>query len=255
MFKYVWAIGGTSESREIVKLLVSRGIPCLVTVTTQSARSLYFTNPLLEVRTGCLTPDKLPLFLQQQKIAAVVDASHPYARSISQNAIAASTALNIPYLRYERPSLEAGENIEVRSFEELIEGDYLRDRRVLLTVGCKALSYFQSWQERAVLFARVLPAVNSLETAIAAGFSPNRLIALRPPISTDLEESLWRQWRIDLVVTKASGRAGGEEIKRSVAAKLAIPLLVVARPPVPYPRQTANLEEILTFCYRYCIEE
>lgn len=253
--KCVWAIGGTSESREIVELLVSRGIPCLVTVTTQSARSLYCASPLLEVRAGCLTPDKLPKFLQQEQIVAIVDASHPYASSISQNAIAASTALNIPYLRYERPNLKTTGDIAVRSFEELIEGDYLSDRRVLLTVGCKALAYFQSWQERAVLFARVLPAVNSLETAIAAGFSPQRLIALRPPISADLEEALWRQWRIDLVVTKASGRAGGEEIKRSVAAKLAIPLLVVARPSVHYPRQTANLEEVLTFCYQYCIEE
>lgn len=224
-------------------------------MTTQSARSLYLSHPLLEVRVGCLTPDKLPEFLQKEKIGVVVDASHPYASSISQNAIAASTALNIPYLRYERSLLAASGDIVVRGFEELIEGNYLSDRRVFLTVGCKALPYFQSWQERAVLFARVLPAVNSLKAAIAAGFPPHRLVALRPPISADLEEALWRQWQIDLVVTKASGRAGGEEIKRSVAAKLAIPLLVVARPPVSYPRQTANLEEVLTFCYQHCIKE
>ncbi len=246
--KKVWAIGGTSESREIVELLVSRAIPCIATVTTPNARSLYPLHPLLEMRVGCLTPDKLEEFLHQENIAAVVDGSHPYASRISQTAIAIAAQLKIPYLRYERPVLESEGDIWVESFEDLIAGDYLRDRRVLLTVGCKALPFFQSWQDRATLFARVLPAVNSLEVAIAAGFSPHRLIALRPPISASLEEALWRQWQIDLVVTKASGREGGEEIKRSVAAKLGIPLLVVARPRVHYPQQTANLEAVFTFC-------
>jgi precorrin-6A/cobalt-precorrin-6A reductase len=251
----VWVIGGTSESREIVTLLVSRGVFCRVTVTTEAARSLYSPSPYLHIRTGRLTPDRLEAFLQREKIIAVVDASHPYASSISENAIAITSQLNIPYLRYERPILETEGEILVESFQELIAGDYLRDRRVFLTVGCKALPLFQSWHDRATLFARVLPVVNSLEVAIAAGFSPHRLIALRPPIPAELEEALWRQWQIDLVVTKASGREGGEEIKRSVAAKLGIPLLVVPRPPVSYPRQTANLEDVLTFCQQNLIEE
>jgi precorrin-6A/cobalt-precorrin-6A reductase len=254
-FKKVWAIGGTSESREIVELLVSRAIACIVTVTTESARSLYPVSPCLEVRTGRLTPDKLAEFLQQESIVAVVDASHPYASSISRNAIALTTQFNIPYLRYERQTLEPEGDIVVENFEELIAGNYLCDRRVLLTVGCKALHYFQPWQERATLFARILPTVNSLEVAIAAGFPPHRLIALRPPISAELEAALWQQWQIDLVVTKASGRAGGEDVKRSVAAKLAIPLLVVARPPGNYPRQTANLEVVFTFCHHIVTEE
>ena len=255
MRKKVWAIGGTQESREIVALLVARAIPCIVTATTENARSLYPSSPYLEVRIGCLTPDRLAQFLQQEQIAVVIDASHPYATSISQNTIAFSQRDKLPYLRYERPTLEAAGDIRVGSFEELVAGEYLYDRRVFLAVGCKALTYFSSWQKRATLFARVLPVVNSLEAAIAAGFSPHRLIALRPPISAELEAALWQQWHIDLVVTKASGREGGEQRKRSVAAQLGIPLLVVTRPPVAYPRQTENLDEILAFCYQHLTEE
>ncbi|MEA5468035.1 cobalt-precorrin-6A reductase [Spirulina sp. 06S082] len=249
--KKVWVIGGTSESREIVTLLVSRSIPCLVTVTTEAARSLYPPSPGLDIRTGRLTPDRLEELLCWETIAAVVDASHPYASSISHHAIAITAQFKIPYLRYERPALATEGEIVVESFQELLSGDYLCDRRVLLTVGCKTLPLFQPWHDRATLFARVLPVVNSLEVAIAAGFSPHRLIALRPPLSGELEEALWRQWHIDLVVTKASGREGGEEIKRSVAAKLGIPLLVVARPFVSYPQQTANLEDVFAFCDRH----
>ena len=36
----------------------------------------------------------------------------------------------------------------------------------------------------------------------------DRIIAIRPPISRELEQALWQQWRISLVVTKASGQSG-----------------------------------------------
>jgi precorrin-6A/cobalt-precorrin-6A reductase len=63
-----------------------------------------------------------------------------------------------------------------------------------------------------------------------------------------LEKALWQQWDISLVVTKASGAAGGEAIKRQVAAELGIPLIVIARPVVEYPQQTSDLEAALEFC-------
>ena len=55
-----------------------------------------------------------------------------------------------------------------------------------------------------------------------------------------METALWQQWRISLVVTKASGTAGGEDIKRQVAAKLGIPLIVIARPQIAYPYKLLN---------------
>ncbi|MEO1693470.1 MAG: precorrin-6A/cobalt-precorrin-6A reductase, partial [Cyanobacteria bacterium J06631_6] len=103
-------------------------------------------------------------------------------------------------------------------------------------------------QERATLFARVLPKIASLEMATAAGFTSDRLIAVRPPISLAMETALWQQWRISLVVTKASGKAGGEDLKRQVAANLGIPLIVITRPQITYPQQTSDIKEVATFC-------
>ena len=130
----------------------------------------------------------------------------------------------------------------------MLSGDYLTQQRVLLTIGCKALPQFQSWQSKATLYARVLPKIASLEMAIAAGFNSDRLIAIRPPIDAGMETALWQQWRISLVVTKASGTAGGEDIKRQVATKLGIPLIVIARPQIAYPLQTSQLQAVLAFC-------
>jgi precorrin-6A/cobalt-precorrin-6A reductase len=55
------------------------------------------------------------------------------------------------------------------------------------------------------------------------------------------------------VVSKASGRAGGEEIKQRVSQLLEISLIVIARPKVDYPQQTNDLNEVLNFCYHYCL--
>jgi precorrin-6A/cobalt-precorrin-6A reductase len=143
--------------------------------------------------------------------------------------------------------------IALDSFQTLLAGDYLNRQRVLLTVGYKALSLFRSWQDRSTLFARILPAVTSLEAAVAAGFTSDRIIALRPPVTAELEKALWRHWDISLVVTKASGVAGGEDVKRTVAAEFGIPLVVIARPRVDYPQQTSDFSVALEFCRSHLI--
>lgn len=242
----IWLIGGTQESAQLAAAITPTQLPCTVSVTTESARSLYPSGSDLRVWVGRLTVSRIDEFLQQQQIVAVLDASHPYAVEISQSAIAAARKWQIPYLRYERPVLEQGENLA--NFEALLSGKYLQGQRVLLTVGYRPLQLFQPWQERATLFARLLPSAIALEAAIKAGFTPDRLICLRPPISAELEKALWQQWKISLVVTKASGTAGGEDIKRTVAAELGIPLIGINRPAIEYPQQTSDLSDALQFC-------
>ncbi|MEO1669590.1 MAG: cobalt-precorrin-6A reductase [Cyanobacteria bacterium J06631_2] len=256
MNSQVWLIGGTSDSAAIAKVLAELNIPLVITVTTAAAQALYAdVSAAFKVVVGCMNPVAMQSFCQQHQIKIVVDASHPYAAAVSRQAIALTTQLGIPYLRYERARYQAKTNelrssniIELNSFAELVTGDYLCDRRVLLTVGCKALSQFQSWQSKTTLFARVLPKIKSLEMAISAGFTGDRLIAIRPPISLAVETALWQQWQISLVVTKASGKAGGEDLKRQVAASLGIPLIIITRPQIVYPRQTSKISGVVAFC-------
>lgn len=245
----LWLIGGTQESAQLAKAIAHTHISCIISVTTESARALYPPAPNLQVWVGRFTLAQIQEFLQQQQIVAVLDASHPYAVEISQLAIAATQKLKIPYLRYERPSLDQGTRGEVLdSFETLLSGNYLQGQRVLLTVGYRPLYLFQPWQDRATLFARILPSAIALAAADWAGFTPDRLICLRPPIFADLEKALWQQWKISLVVTKASGTPGGEDVKRTVAAQLGVPLIVINRPLVDYPQQTSDLSVALEFC-------
>ncbi len=248
----IWLIGGTQESATLALAIAQEQIPCIVTVTTNSAKLLYPDVNGLRVWVGRLSAEKLREFYQEQQIIAILDASHPYAVEISQMAIAISQEYHVPYLRYERPTVEEfqehGQVIYLDGFEPLLAGDYLTGHRVLLTLGYRPLQMFKPWQNRGTLFARLLPSTTALSAALQAGFTPDRLICLRPPISANLEQALWQNWGISLVVTKASGSAGGEDVKHKVAAQLGIPLIVIKRPLVNYPQQTSDVSTAIEFC-------
>ena len=168
--------------------------------------------------------------------------------------------LNLPYLRFERsasPTQRSPYVQEVAHWDTLFDQNYRlntaadrpRERqRILLTTGTKTLPRFAPWHHHHELFARILPTVGAIKAAMAAGFRRDHLIALQPPLSFELEAALWRHWKISLVVTKASGNQGGETIKRAVADALKIPLLVVKRPTLQYPWQTASIATALQFC-------
>lgn len=244
----IWLIGGTGESREIATVAIADLKP-LISVTTPEAKALYPADAFVVV--GKMNPEAIKTFCLEHSISAIVDASHPFAVLVSENAIAIAQELDIPYLRYERreiPQQETSNCLELESFGELLQGEYLLNQRVLLTVGCNALPQFRSWHDRAMLFARVLPKLDSLSNALESGFTSDRLIALRPPISPELEKALLQKWQISLIVTKASGSSGGEDIKRKLAQGLGIKLITIARPKVSYPQQTNDLEEVRRFC-------
>lgn len=246
----IWLIGGTTESLELSKLIVQNSLPCTVSVTTDVARYPYPCSPLLQICIRQFNSATLNYFLVTRNITAILDASHPHAAEISKLAIQAATNFQLPYLRLERPLVETL-NPQVQTVENLqavLTPEHLLKKRVLLTIGAKALQQFQPWQARSTLFARILPSEMALQAATAAGFTPERLIALRPPISVELEIALWQQWHIERVVTKASGQPGGEGIKRQAAETLGIPLLVIQRPQVVYPQQTSDFGDAIAFC-------
>lgn len=250
----IWLVGGTTESVQLASALDGAGLPGVITALTDSAQDLYAPSLGLRICTGALTDHTWQTFCQDQQIGVILDASHPYATEISKLAIQASTQLQIPYLRFERSSGADGTAVpnpwvvEVDTVAQLLHGPYLEGQRVLLTIGSKWLPLFQDCQSTSTLFVRILPRSRAFQVADEAGFSCDRIIALRPPISFELEKALWQQWQLSVVVTKASGQPGGEEIKRRVAQALGVTLIIIQRPVLTYPQQTSDLEAAVQFC-------
>jgi len=241
-------LGGTSESRSLAAALSQEGIPWIATVTTAGGSRLYRDLPGQVVVTRFSLPS-LAQFLQERRIGVLVDASHPFAQQISQLAIQVTAQLGIPYLRYERPSVGLDPWVQVApDWQTVLSESVLAGRRVLLTVGVKALPLFVPWQDRCQLYARVLP--ESVPQAVRAGIAAERVIGRRLPLSFEEELQLWQRLEPQVVITKDSGEAGGLLVKQAVAKTLGIPLWVIQRPPLPYPWCSQNLAEVVQECQR-----
>ena len=261
----IWLIGGTQESAALAASLAKAAIPFVVTVTTESASRMYqgtlAQSDDYQIHVGSIPQASMANWLNGHGIAGVLDASHPFATKVSQGAIAAASRTHRPYLRFERAvvtsslateadplQLPPPRNVHlVPNLETLLTPELLTGERILLVLGYRMLHHFQPWQTEAQIFARILPSGVALEAALAAGFTSDRLIALRPPVSPALEQALWKQWNITQVIAKCSGKAGGETTKRETAAALDIPLWLIQRPMVDYPCQTNEMEQAIAF--------
>jgi precorrin-6x reductase len=118
-----------------------------------------------------------------------------------------------------------------------------RGSRVFLTTGTKTLAVFREVMACKWVIARILPTIASLSQALEAGLPPAQILALRGPFSQALERALLREYRIDLLVTKDSGAAGGLDTKLAAAAALQVPAVVVSRPQITYPNLCYDLEQ------------
>ena len=101
---------------------------------------------------------------------------------------------------------------------------------MLLTIGAKQLKHFAHLHDRLVLIARILPCVASLQQALAAGFTPDRLLCLRPPFSQEFNRAVLCEYRVEVLVTKASGREGGVVEKVLAAHELGLEVVMIRRP-------------------------
>lgn len=242
----VFLLGGTSESRTAAVVACALGIPIVASVTTELARRLYTGLPRVRILVGKLPREALLRAVRDAEAALVLDATHPFAASISQTAIGVTQELGIPYLRYERPDVVAGgDHATIHAdVDALIRSGVLRGCRVLVTVGTKALGKFASCCGDAVLYVRVLDSPESRVKAVAAGFPTDRVITMPVPVPEEDERRLWTRLGIEAVVAKASGVPGGEDVKRRVAAALGVDLHIIARPSVDYPAVVRTEQEL-----------
>jgi precorrin-3B C17-methyltransferase len=88
------------------------------------------------------------------------------------------------------------------------------------------------------------PEPGLIRRAIDLGIPRDRILAMQGPFSEEFNLALWRDQRIDCVVTKDSGEAGGFSAKSRAAAALKIPLLVIRRPQVTYPSIATSFEAV-----------
>lgn len=219
-------LGGTAEARALAAALVAVGVDV---VSSLAGRVSEPALPAGRVRIGGFGgATGLAGYLTGERVTALVDATHPFARRMSAHAVAAAAATGVPVVRLERPGWRAhphaAEWTWVDDLDQALQaGDGCR--RPFLTTGRQTLARFLPWRDRAALVRVVEPPDFPLPPAWT-------LRTDRGPYERAAERALMAAHRADLLVTKDSG-GSFTAAKLDAAADLGVPVVVLARPPVP----------------------
>jgi precorrin-6A/cobalt-precorrin-6A reductase len=170
--------------------------------------------------------DGLRRWLRDTRVDAVVDATHPYAATITGNAAAACRDVGLPHLVLARPGWDPGDAIVVASDTDAAKTVTANGySRVFLTTGRSGTTAFADVDAWFLIRAVTAPEPATLPRR-------HHLVLSRGPYHYDGEVTLLREHRIDALVTKNSGGAMTRPTLDAAAA-LGIPVVMVDRPPLP----------------------
>jgi precorrin-6A/cobalt-precorrin-6A reductase len=226
----VLILGGTMEARLLAERLAERAD---LTVTLSLAgRTTAPASQAVPVRVGGFGGAQgLADYLRDQKIDVVIDATHPYAATISANAAIAAPRARAALLALHRPGWMpmAGDRwIEVADAAGAVQALGNISRRVFLALGRKEIEPFEKAPQHRYL-------VRSVEAITPPLMVPRAIyITGRGPFAEADERTLLMAHRIDIIVAKNSG--GPATYGKIAAARaLGLPVIMLRRPPQPPP--------------------
>ena len=256
--------GGTFEGRMVAEGLSRSGISAHVFTATEYGGSLVQKLPHIQVYSERLNAEEMRRFMAEEGITRVVDATHPYARVVTENIIQAAREAEVEYIRLVReeetkispdknPSKKPEKNPDKQTGDELESAcgamagksailrvadtaeavAYLASTQgpVLLTTGSKDLDVFCSlpdFQNR--LFVRVLPMPEVIERCFSLGLSGRQIIAMQGPFSHALNVALLEHFGCRYLVTKNTSQAGGMDEKITAALEAKVQVVLLERP-------------------------
>lgn len=227
-----WIIfGGTTEGRLLAQREHDAGRDVLVCVTSEYARGLLDAG--IPCRVGAMDEAQMLRFLEEQQPEQIIDATHPYAVRVSQSIRACAAQLGVPLERIMRDEAHAAwqDAAEwVDDAQQAAEAAACTQGNVLLTTGSHTLGIYAERIAPERLYARVLPTAASIVACESAGIPRSHIIAMQGPFSAQLNDALYAQLQIAVMVTKDSGEAGGVSEKVLPALSRGIHVIAIRRP-------------------------
>ena len=115
---------------------------------------------------------------------------------------------------------------------------------VLIATGSKNLATYVKLLKGKKLVARVLPTSEVIRSCEAMGLNADNIIALKGPFSKDINVALLKHSKIEVVITKESGFAGGFIDKIEACEELGLPVIIIRRRTIDYQRMIHSIDEI-----------
>ena len=238
-------LGGTTESLEVADVLADKKVPFIISVISDYGAELASKHGQ-KVAKITFTSENFPIFCHEHHIDFILDATHPFARVISQLVIDEARKLDIPYLRFERQN-NYSKNADLKMVNSLEEAcQYLKqvEGKIYLSTGSKTAPTYAEVLGVDRLHVRVLPTTKVMGKLTDAGFLASQIDGIQGPFSVALNVELFKHSSAKVVVTKESGRQGGVQEKIAACEQLGIPCVIIRRPQISYPHMVSSLHEL-----------
>ncbi|MGF1475177.1 MAG: cobalt-precorrin-6A reductase [Geminicoccaceae bacterium] len=219
-------LGGTEEARDLAQNIEAEGRWQLISSLAGST-SQPFALPGTLLVGGFGGARRMAVFVREQLVRAVIDATHPYAVRIARNAVRASFVTGTPAIKLvRRPWLaEAGDRWhEVDTVAQASAFASQLGRTWLVTLGQKGFGQLDPSGAGRCLVRSIEP----IDRMPANGVR----IEARPPFCVASELDLMRSYEVDVVITRNSGSAQ-VYAKIEAARLLGIPVVMIRRPAPP----------------------
>lgn len=223
----VLVLGGTAEARALAAALADVGVEF---VSSLAGRVANPRMPVGSVRVGGFGGvDGLARTLREDGFTHLIDATHPFAATMTSHALDAARLAGVPMVRLARPGWAGRPDASSWTWVPDLDAAKVAAEALgshpFLSSGRQTLPHFTDWTDRDVLVRVVEPVTEDVP--------PRWTVVLdRGPYSLAGELDLLRRNRIDVLVTKDSGGAY-TSAKLDAAAELGTAVVVVGRPAPP----------------------
>ena len=225
--------GGTTEGRKLAEFLSGQPCDVMVCVATDYGQTLLPEAEHVSVSARRLPVGEIVSLLTEKRFDLVIDATHPYAQSITKSI--ARACRETETLRWRLLRGASGVSPEHTYVETVSDAAAFlagTEGNILLTTGSKELAKFSQlpgFSER--VWARVLPLQSSLDACAQAGLPASHIFAMQGPFSEAMNTAMLRSIGAQYLVTKDGGAPGGFEEKEAAAKNAGARLVVIGRPP------------------------
>lgn len=239
MTETILILGGTREAAELAARLVTTR-PDARIVSSLAGRTKEPAPVSGEVRTGGFGgAEGLANWMRENQVSVVIDATHPFAKTISANAVKASAISGVPLHRLARPAWsrqEGDEWIEVATLAEARDA-IPPGARVFLALGSQHIAPFKERDDIHFVVRMIDP------PGPASDLPDHALVLGRPGDTPAVEAMLFVAHSVTHIVCRNSGGDAGYA-KIAAARDLGLPVIMIARPGASSPGH-ATIGELL----------
>lgn len=232
-------LGGTTEARELARRMAGAGIDAIYSYAGRVDAPAPV--PLRSRVGGFGGVEGLTAYLKEAGITHVIDATHPFADTMSRHAVEAAEATGLPLVVLVRPPWKPGEAdlwTRVPDIEAAVARLPEDPLRVFLAIGRTEIARFAARPEHHYLLRLVD------QPDMPPPLPYHDIVLARGPFDVAGDTALLETHRIDVVVSKNSG-GDGARAKLDAARELGLPVLMIDRPKVPARTEVRSVEAVM----------